>query len=473
MNHKYLLSTLLISTALFTLKSQTLDDARSWYLEGRYEEALPIIQRAYQDDSTQAALNQWLGVSLLKTGKILEAEQYLNYAENNKIPEASLYLGELFSKLYRFEDAEMAFERFQKANRRNKEALSKLDRFREETEQLRRRVLRTEDVQVIDSLVLPKTEFLNAFQLSRSSGTILPLSSFFKEVMNGNETLYFNERGDKLYYSRKSKETGHDLYSMDKLLEQFGNEQKLPEAINGEDDQAYPYVMSDGLTIYFASTGHQSLGGYDLYVTRYNLASDSYLTPNQLNMPFNSPFNDYMMAIDEEKGVGWFASDRFQPDGYVCVYTFLPNPQVTLVDNANEQYVYRRARIASIADSWREGVDYGSLRTIAQQRNNSQQVRSAEFEFIINDEITYHSLDDFTYRGARSLFSQVLDLTKQLEEINRELKEKRDLYSNGGAVVSSLSSSILELEKKSEIMHRQIERLRDEARNEEIRNLIK
>ena len=88
-------------------------------------------------------------------------------------------------------------------------------------------------------------------------------------------------------------------------------------------------------------------------------------------------------------------------------------------------------------------------------------------------EITYHSLDDFTYRGARSLFSQVLDLTKQLEEINRELKEKRDLYSNGGAAVSSLSSSILELEKKSEIMHRQIERLRDEARNEEIRNLIK
>ena len=216
-------------------------------------------------------------------------------------------------------------------------------------------------------------------------------------------------------------------------FEQFGNEQKLPEAINGEDDQAYPYVMSDGLTIYFASTGHQSLGGYDLYVTRYNLASDSYLTPNQLNMPFNSPFNDYMMAIDEEKGVGWFASDRFQPDGYVCVYTFLPNPQVTLVDNTNEPYVYRRARIASIADSWREGVDYGSLRTIAQQRNNSQQVRSAEFEFIINDEIKYHSLDDFTYRGARSLFSQVLVLKKQLEEINRELKEKRDLYSNGGA----------------------------------------
>jgi len=50
-----------------------------------------------------------------------------------------------------------------------------------------------------------------------------------------------------------------------------------------------PFVMSDGLTLYFASTDHQSFGGYDLYVTRYNLATDSYLVPNQLNMPFNSP----------------------------------------------------------------------------------------------------------------------------------------------------------------------------------------
>src|SRR5690554_6212358 len=121
MNHKHLISTLLISTALFTLKGQTLDDARSWYLEGRYEEALPLFQRAFTDDSTHVALHQWLGVSLLRTGRIVEAERYLTYADNNKIPEASLYLGELYSKLYRFEDAEKAFEKYQKANRRNEE----------------------------------------------------------------------------------------------------------------------------------------------------------------------------------------------------------------------------------------------------------------------------------------------------------------------------------------------------------------
>ena len=65
MKHKYLLSILLLSTSLLALKGQTLDDARSWYLEERYAEALPLFQKAHAEDSTDAALNQWLGVSLL------------------------------------------------------------------------------------------------------------------------------------------------------------------------------------------------------------------------------------------------------------------------------------------------------------------------------------------------------------------------------------------------------------------------
>ena len=93
MKNKHILFTLLFSTALFTLQGQTLDDARSWYLEGRYADALPLFQKAYADDSTNPAINQWLGVSLLKTGRIVEAERYLTIAEEKKIPEATLYLG--------------------------------------------------------------------------------------------------------------------------------------------------------------------------------------------------------------------------------------------------------------------------------------------------------------------------------------------------------------------------------------------
>ena len=36
------------------------------------------------------------------------------------------------------------------------------------------------------------------------------------------------------------------------------------------------------------------MGGYDIFVTRYNSDTDNYLNPENVGMPFNSPFNDYM-----------------------------------------------------------------------------------------------------------------------------------------------------------------------------------
>lgn len=467
MKIKPLIFTLLFGFAGFALRGQTLEEAKSWYLEGRYAEALPVFQREYLNDADNAALNQWVGVSLLKTGKILEAEKYLTFAAGKKIPESFIYLGELYARTYRFEEAEEEFMKYERANRRNEEALSNLAVKREEADKLRRTVNRTEDVQIIDSLVLPKTAFLKAYHLSHSAGSLMPVNDFFQNPEVSDKTLFMNERKDKIYYSQESTDHGFALFTMEKLLDSFGNEQKLSESVNMDGDQAYPFVLSDGLTLYFASTGHQSLGGYDLYITRYNMTTDAYLTPNQLNMPFNSPFNDYMMAIDEKKGIGWFASDRYQTADSVCVYTFIPNEKVTLIESDDTAYLSRRARIASIAETWKANSDYTSLRAIAQQETVSPKAATADFLFVINDETTYHQLSDFKSSRARSLFSQILGLERQLRELNKELSEKRDQFAGSSSVNNTLGSSILALEKETDSLFRQIERLKLQARNEE------
>jgi|AGTN01.3.fsa_nt_gi WD40-like Beta Propeller Repeat. len=469
MRIEYIFLSLLFSTCGISLQAQTLDDAKNRYQEGRYAEALPVFQAEYLNNPGNASLNQWLGVSLYETGRVLEAEKYLAFASQKKITEAYIHLGALYVKMYRFEDAEKEFEKYQRANRRNKEALEKLELEKEYAEKLKRAISRVEDIQIIDSLVLPKSDFLSAYHLSASSGSLMPISDFFNNLPATDKTLYMNERKDKIYYSQGDPATGTGLFTMDKLLDSFGNEKTLSGSINAGGNQAYPFVMSDGLTFYFASTGHQSLGGYDLFVTRYNLASDSYLTPNQLNMPFNSPFNDYMMAVDEEKGVGWFASDRYQPADSVCIYTFIPNPQVTLLESDDEVYLARRAMISSIADTWKEGTDYAGLRAKARQRAVSQQQPEGDFEFVINDRTTYHSLSDFKNSQARSIFSQALGLGEQLRILNKELSEKRDRYASSSSTGETLRASILDLEKQSESLFREIERLRIQARNEEIR----
>lgn len=468
MKLKYILFVILLGIFQQSLLAQTLDDAREWYLEGRYAEALPVFMAEYQTNQNDAPLNQWLGVSLFKTGRILEAEQYLKYASEKKIPESYLSLGELYVRLYRFEEAEKEFEKYQRVNRRNSEALERLDLAREYSTKIQRAVNRAEDIQIIDSLVLPKKEFLNAYNLSITSGSIMPINEFFKDQPLNNKTLFLNERKDKIYYS--SGESDTNLFTMEKLLDTFGNEKQLPSSINDAGSQAYPFVLSDGLTIYFSSTGHESYGGYDLFVTRYNLSNDTYLSPNQLNMPFNSPFNDYLMVVDEEKGIGWFTSDRYQPADSVCVYTFIQNERISLLESDDFNYMISRAKINSIADTWKEGYDYNNLRILAREKSEQLETNSGDFAFVINDNSTYHTLSDFRSSNARSIFAQALGLEQQLENIVNELNEKREQYSSVGGNNSSLRSSILELEKVSETLYLETKRLKIQARNDEIRN---
>lgn len=472
-NRFYIIHIFFLFFCCLFAKGQTLDDAKDWYQEGRYAEALPIFMAEYESNSKNAPLNQWLGVCLYESGRIVEAQKHLEFASNRKIPEAYIYLGELYAKLYRFEDSEKEFEKYQRAKRRDKTALEKLEQKRDYADRLQRAVNRTEDVQIIDSMAVSKQDFLKAYNLSVSSGALMPVYEFFSDRSMTDETLYMNERKDKIYYSRGSDDSGIALFSMDKLMDTFGNEKRLPEPVNKEGNHAYPYVLSDGLTLYFASTAEPSYGGYDLFVTRYNLASDSYLNPNQLNMPFNSPFNDYLLAIDEEKGVGWFASDRFQPADSVCVYTFIPNSQVQLIESDDAGYIARRARIASIADTWKEGADYAPLRTLARKKTVSKEEATGDFIFVINDQETYHTLSDFRDERARSLFSQALGYEKQLKDMNEDLSMKREQYAENGSSNSSLSTAILSLEKEVDSLFKEMESLKVQARNEEIRTQFK
>lgn len=109
------------------------------------------------------------------------------------------------------------------------------------------------------------------------------------------------------------------LYSRIKLINNWSDPEPL-NTLNEQGNVNYPYLMADGVTLYYASDGEGSLGGYDIFVTRYDSESSSYLRPDNIGMPFNSPANDYMYVIDELNNLGWFASDRYQPEDKVCIY---------------------------------------------------------------------------------------------------------------------------------------------------------
>jgi hypothetical protein len=164
--------------------------------------------------------------------------------------------------------------------------------------------------------------------------------------------------------------------------------------------------MPDGATIYFASNNEESLGGYDIFVTRYNTNSDTYLAPEQMGMPYNSIYNDYLFVLDENKNLGWFVSDRFQPEDKVCVYLFIPDASRSRIESDSIEEKRNRAMISAIQDTWKQ-ADYTDLIQLAYEESPGNKTPQKDFEFVINDNTVYYTLSDIKSDEAKVIIKSI------------------------------------------------------------------
>lgn len=472
-----------VSSAL----GQTLQDARKMYLDGNYAEALPIFEQQLKAKPNDASINHWYGVSLYMTGGDLDvAEKCLLLGSKRKIQESNVYLGLIYTEWFDFENAEKYFSLYEthlnrRGNRtkaqKEQEALdlARLDTNRKMMRQLKRMVSHTEDVQIIDSIIVDKENFLAPYNLSFSGGRVAPFNEIFDANQFIGSTVYFNEKETKIYYAQPDTAGLYTLFSMEYLIDHFGNERKMSKDDFGlEGNMNFPFIMSDGVTVYFSAEDPESIGGYDLFVSRYNMNTDTYLKPERLNMPFNSAANDYMMVVDEEKGVGWFASDRGMEEGKVCIYTFIPNSVVKIIQSEDNRYLANRARINSINDTWIEGADYTKLIALARTKPTRAPKIHKDFEFVINDQLTYFTLSEFKNKTARDAYFKVVQMKSELKQITEKLLEERDKFIDAPkSSRSTLSHTILGLENKERKLRADIANLEIEVRNTEIIGLGK
>ena len=279
-----------------------------------------------------------------------------------------------------------------------------LKRSTEEAEQLLEksksnlRMLKgVEEVCFIDSFVVDKEKFLDAYKISPESGKLFMYDTYFNDSGKEGGTVYETELGNKLYYSEMQPDSTLSILSRNKLLDKWSDGSLLPGSINEAMNADYPYVLTDGITIYYASDGPGSMGGYDIFVTRYNTNTDSYLMPENVGMPFNSPYNDYMYVIDEFNDLGWFASDRYQPEGKVCIYVFIPNSskQVYNYEGMDPDKMISLAQLHSIKDTWTDtdAVEAAQERLRTAANAKPQTTKKHDFQFIIDDHSTYYQLD--------------------------------------------------------------------------------
>lgn len=333
----------------------------------------------------------------------------------------------------------------------------------------------TQKIMFVDSIVVDKDMFLGKYAISPESGTLCRYNEMFKNGSKPESYLHINELGNKCYFSDKDKAGNMKLYTSDRL----GNQWTEPAAITVLDDDNeleqmnYPYIMTDGTTLYFAAQGSGSIGGYDIFETRYDSETGTYLKPENIGMPFNSTANDYMYAIDETAGIGWFATDRNQPEGKVCVYTFVApeTRQVYSAENYTKEQIKQFADISSIADTWGKGGERNNaLNKVREIRNGNGHKEDAKnkISFVINDDVTYNSISDFKVSGNMEKFKQLNEMRALAKTLSDKIEKAREQYANGDMTVRNrLKATILANEKENEKLEMQIRQLEKDIRNSE------
>ena len=150
-------------------------------------------------------------------------------------------------------------------------------------------------------------------------------------------------------------------------------------------------------------------------------------------MPFNSPANDYMYAIDEVNRLGWFASDRYQPEGKVCVYVFVPNESKEVYDyeTSDPEDIIALASLKEIRKTQTSGnVVRNARQRLAQvtYAEDTKKKKDGDFRFVVDDNAVYHRLSDFVSEEAREQFRSYLQKEKDLNELQASLENLRTAY---------------------------------------------
>ncbi|GHT62716.1 hypothetical protein FACS189451_07730 [Bacteroidia bacterium] len=404
-------------------------------------------------------------VSVVLRAQTLEDADKL-YADKKYVAAAEMY-----EQLYRFDKAADAYGMqisLLEKDKKNKKAPAMADSVRpllKKAENLARMVSRCENIQIIDSVILDKNNFLSAYRLVDEAGTL---------EKNKGSVIYENQLKDRRFYGKSDKNNLYRLYTQVKMQDGWSEEKPLNIPVDSSANDNYPFGLADGLTIYYASTGNESMGGYDLFISRYNMDNDTYLAPKQLGMPFNSPSNDYMLAIDELNGVGYFATDRFQPENKVIIYTFIPNEEPAFVEDEDFAVLAGRARINSIRDTWRPKTNYQAVlqKVGSDIEKGKQQSVTKDFTFVINDKIVYNTLTDFEDDGAKQAFLRSQDLQKQILALENQLDIQRRNYAEGDANRKrTLKLPVLENESRLEGLYTAWKKAEMETRNREINKL--
>jgi len=298
---------------------------------------------------------------------------------------------------YRFSDAHTLLEKYVTALGRRKQAIPDSVRLLQARVQRAERMYqRAEDLTFESRYMVAKKEWLQ--KINELRNRLIPEEGVLKGDSLMRQTSYRDKLGRN--WIRPSSSSLEWLSMVGKNWEVQPIEMK---ALNSGAELIYPYLLEDGTTLLFGRMSDDGLGGYDLYMSRLTGQGDSFYEPTLLGMPYNSPYNDYLLTYDEEKDAGWLVTDRFCPSDSLFIYyakgrpPFLSGKSRDEADSLSTEQAFLRA---SLRDLPSRDTDVAVA--------TPEDEKSGDFYFLLQGNRVYRYWSDFS--SKKVFFEETLRL---------------------------------------------------------------
>lgn len=458
-----ILLVVVMALTVLTSAAADIDDAQRLYLEGDYAAAVEMLRPVVRRSPRDANANYLLGASLAALGDFDQARPYLTKAGERGKTDAYRLLAEDALSRYQPDEASEYVDSWRARLARTRKANTEdADRMASRVVMLRNMMARVERIEILDSLVVPQEDFFRAYRLSGPAGRILPPEAV-RRIGAGNDAMdlgpaYMPENRTEMLWSQADSTGAMSLWGAGILDDgTIDHPRPLDDNLGEGGWASFPFLMPDGMTLYFANTGENSLGGYDIFMTRRthdDESGDSYMQPQNLGLPYNSADDDYMLAIDENSGLGWWATDRNHITDSLTIYVFAPSEMRVNVE-PDDSCLVALAALSDISLTRRPDVDYQALLAERLPRQDvGSQASGPLFTLDIAGRL-YTSLSDFSSNAARAAMTEYLGARLTLE---RHLEAENALRQRYGAGDTSVANEILASEGETA---RQRARLRE------------
>lgn len=131
----------------------------------------------------------------------------------------------------------------------------------------------------------------------------------------------FSPAGDELFFSsnRPGGKGNKDIWvSKVEIADNgqltFSDPKNLGLPVNTEEDEFSPFIHADNKTLYFSSTGHDGLGGYDIFYARRE-PDGTWRKPRNIGYPINSHRDEIGFCVNAQGDKAYLSSNGILKNG--------------------------------------------------------------------------------------------------------------------------------------------------------------